>query len=301
MDKTMTLHKGAAEQFEMQRPQLIRLAYQILGSLDNAEGIVREAWQRWQRLDPTETQAPAAYLHRLVVTLCLETLKFDSTWGLDPKLSNSISESYDGAMGLDELTLTLMLALKQRSTLERTSFLLHDVFGVPVEEVAATLHRDPVVVHQLASRARRQVRGAHSRGHVRRDEGNRVAQAFFAAASSGDNESLRTLLAPNVSLKMDLGGGPLTSLSPTAGLERVVSRLGEIRRQPVDQSPVFIRSMWFKGRPGYLSVERDDILQATTLGILDRRITAIYITENTDKFDNCMGMTSEDGPSNAVH
>jgi DNA-directed RNA polymerase specialized sigma24 family protein len=297
----MTLHKGTTKQFEMQRSQLVRLAYQILGSLDNAEGIVHEAWRRWQRLDPTETQAPAAYLHRLVVTLCLETLKFDSTRGLDPKLSNSISESYDGATGHDELTLTLMRSLKQSSTLERTSFLLHDVFGIPVEEVAATLHRDPAVVHELASRARRQVRGAHSHGQVHRDEGNRIAQAFFAAASSGDNESLRTLLATNVSLKMNLGGGPLTSLSLTAGLEHVVSRLGEIHRQSVDRPPVFIRSMWFEGRPGYLSVERDDILQATTLGILDGRIAAIYITENTDKFDNCLRMTSEDGPPNAVH
>jgi DNA-directed RNA polymerase specialized sigma24 family protein len=296
----MTSHKGATEQFEMQRPQLVRLAYQILGSLNHAEGIVHEAWRRWQRRDPTGTQAPAAYLHRMVVTLCLESLKCGSTQRLDPKLSNAIGKPYDGAIEIDELTLTLMLALKQRSALERTTFLLHDVFGVPVGEVAARFRRNPSVVHELASRARRQVRRAHSRGQQGREEGTRIAQAFFAASTSGDIESLRSMLVLNVTLKMD-GGEPHTSRSLITGLERVVSRLGEIYRQSANQPPVFIRPMWFEGRPGYLSVDRGDILQATTLEILDGRIAAIYITENTDKFDNSVRMTSEDGPLSAFH
>ncbi|MGF9763769.1 sigma factor [Microvirga sp. 0TCS3.31] len=296
----MTSHKGTTEQFEMQRPQLIRLAYQHLGSLDNAEGIVHEAWRRWQRRDPTETQAPADYLHRMVVTLCLDFLKCGSTQRRDPKLSNPIGDPYDDASGLEELTLTLMLALKQCSVLERSTFLLHDVFGVSVEEVAARFRRDPAGVHELASRARRQVRRAHSRAHHGREEGNRIAQAFFAALTSGGIESLRSMLALNVTMKMDVGE-PHTSLSLITGLERVVFRLGEIYRQSANQPPVFIRPMWFEGRPGYLSVDRGDILQATTLTILNGRIAAIYITENTDKFDNSVRTTSEEGPQNGVH
>lgn len=284
----------------MQRPQLVRLAYQILGSLNHAEGIVHEAWGRWQHGDPTETQAPADYLHRMVVTLCLESLKCGSTQRLEPKLSNSTGEPYGGAAGLEELTLKLMLALKQRSALERTTFLLHDVFGVPVGEVAARLRRDPSVVHELASRTRRQVRQAHSPGQQGREEGNRIAQAFFAALTNGDIDSLRSMLAINVTMKMD-GGEPHTSRGLITGLERVVSRLEEIYRQSVDQPPVFIRPMWFEGRPGYLSVARDDILQATTLEILDGGIAAIYITENTDMFDNSVRMASEDGPLDTVH
>jgi len=300
MNKAMTSHKGTTEQFEMQRPQLIRLAYQILGSLKYADGIVHEAWWRWQRGDPTETQAPAAYLHRMVVTLCLEFLKCGSTQHRDPKLSNSIGASYDEAIGLEELTFTLMLALKQRSALERITFLLHDVFGVPIKEVAARFRRDPAVVLDIASRTRQQVRRAHSRGQRGREEGKRIAEAFFAAATSGDIESLRSMLALNVTMKMD-GGEPHTSRSLITGLERVVSRLGEIYRQSADQPPVFVRPMWFEGRPGYLSVELDDTLQATTLEVLDGRIATIYITENTDKFANSVRMTSEGGPPNAVH
>lgn len=296
----MTSHKGTTEQFEMQRPQLVRLAYQILGSLDLAEGIVHEAWRRWQHRDPTETQAVADYLHRTVVTLCVKSLKHVSAQRLGPKLSNSTGEPNDGAIELEELTLTLMLALKQRSALERTTFLLHDVFGVPVGEVATRFRHDPSAVHELASRTRTQVRQAHSGGQQSRERGNRIAQAFFAALTSGNIDSVRSMLALNVTMMMD-GGEPHTSRGLITGLEPVIFQLGEIYRQSVDQPPVFIRPMWFEGRPGYLSVDRGDILQATTLKILDGSIVAIYITENTDKFENRERMTIEDEASSTVH
>jgi RNA polymerase sigma-70 factor (ECF subfamily) len=108
------------------------------------------------------------------------------------------------------------------------------------------------------------------------------------------------MLALNVTMMMD-GGEPHTSRGLITGLERVIFRLGEIYRQSVDQPPVFIRPMWFEGRPGYLSVDRSDILQASTLKILDGSIAAIYITENTDKFDNSERMKIEGGPPGTVH
>jgi RNA polymerase sigma-70 factor (ECF subfamily) len=191
--------------------------------------------------------------------------------------------------------------VKQRSALERTTFLLHDVFGVPVEEVAATIRRDSAEVHELASRARRQVRRAHSHDQAGREEGIRIARAFFAASTVGDLESLRSMLAFDVTMTMDGGGEPLTSPGLMVGLERVLSLLGEFYRQSADRPSMFIRPMWFEGRPGYLSVERDDILQATMLEILDGRITAIYMTENTDEFASGVRMTSENGSLNTLH
>jgi RNA polymerase sigma-70 factor (ECF subfamily) len=301
MGKAMTSHKGATEQFDRLRPQLTHLASQILGSLKEAEGVMHEVSLRWQRRKPIQIQAPAAYLHRLVVTLCLERLKSGLAQRVDPELSNPIGGPYDGAMKLDQLTLTLMLALKKRSALERTTFLLHDVFGVPVEEVAATIRRDPAEVHELASRARRQVRRAHSHGRVGREEGNRIARAFFAASTADDLGSLRSMLASDVTMTMDVGGEPLSSPGLMAGLERVVSLLGEFYRQSADHPSMFIRPMWFEGRPGYLSVERNYILQATMLEISDGRITAIYITENTDALASSVRVTSEDRSSNGVH
>jgi RNA polymerase sigma-70 factor (ECF subfamily) len=194
-----------------------------------------------------------------------------------------------------------MLALKQRSALERATFLLHDVFGVPGEEVATTIRRDPAEVHELASRARRQVRRAHSHDQVGREEGNRIARAFFAASTAGDLETLRSMLAQNVTMTMDVGGGPLSSPGLMAGLDRVVSLLGEFYRQSADRPAMFIRPIWFEGRLGYLSVEHDAILQITMLDISDGRIAAIYMTENTDEFATGVRMPSEDESSKTLH
>jgi RNA polymerase sigma-70 factor (ECF subfamily) len=243
MGKAMTSHKGTTEQFERLRPQLTRLTSQILGSLEAAEGVMHEVPLRWQRRKPVEIQAPAAYLHRLVVTLCLETLKSRPRQGVAPKLSNSIDGLYDGGMGLNDLALTLMLALKQRSALERITFLLHDVFGVPVEEVATTIRRDSAEVHELASRARRQVRRAHSHDQVGREEGNRIARAFFATSTAGDLETLRSMLALNVTMTMDVAGEPLTSPGLMAGLE---PRRLPVRRilSPVSWSAIHVHSAY---------------------------------------------------------
>ena len=163
------------------------------------------------------------------------------------------------------------------------------------------MRRDPAEVHELASQARRQVRRAHSHDQVGQEDGNRIARAFFAASTAGDLETLRSMLALNVTMTMDVGGEPLTSPGLMVGLERVVSLLGEFYRQSAGQPSMFIRPIWFEGRPGYLSVERDDILQATMLEISDGRITAIYMTENTDEFSDGLSMTGGDEASNTLH
>jgi RNA polymerase sigma-70 factor (ECF subfamily) len=102
-------------------------------------------------------------------------------------------------------------------------------------------------------------------------------------------------------MTMDVGGEPLSSPGLIVGLDRVVSLLGEFYRQSADRPSMFIRPIWFEGKPGYLSVEREDILQATMLEISDGRIAAIYMTENTDEFASGVRMTSENGSLNTLH
>jgi len=109
------------------------------------------------------------------------------------------------------------------------------------------------------------------------------------------------MLAFDVTMTMDVGGKPLASPGLMAGLERVLSLLGEFYRQSAGRPSMFIRPLWFEGRPGYLSVERDHILQATMLEILDGRITAIYMTDNTDEFASGVRMTGENGRPSTVH
>jgi RNA polymerase sigma-70 factor (ECF subfamily) len=282
----VTQPDAAPDVFEAHRSRLVRLAYRMLGSMSDAEDIVQEAWLRWQRADRTDVREPAAYLNRTVTRLCLDSIKsararrevYVGSWLPEP-----ITEPEDEEMRADELTLTLMLALERLSPLERAAFLLYDVFEVPVDEVAATLERDAAAIRQLAARARKHVRDAKPRYQVDRAEGDRIAQAFFKASSSGDVNALRSMLAANVVLKSDGGGKVLAFLNPIMGIDRVLRLFEGLYRKLTAQPAKFIQPMWIDGLPGYVSRERDDVLQTTAFEIEDGQITAIYITRNPDK------------------
>lgn len=281
----MTPPDAETSAFEAQRPRLLRLAYRMLGSMAEAEDLVQEAWLRWRRVDRAEVQEPAAFLTRIVTRLCLDTMKsarsrreeYVGSWLPEPVL-----EPQEEEMQADELTLTLMLALERLSPLERAAFLLHDVFGVPLDEVAATLAREPAGVRQLAVRARRHVRDAKPRFPVAREEGDRIAQAFFRASRSGDLAALRGLLSEQVVIRSDGGGKVPAFRNPIVGLARVLRLFAGLRRKFAPDPAGWMRPQWIDGLPGYVSWERG-ILQTTALEIEEGRIAAIYITRNPDK------------------
>lgn len=296
-DKATTL-------FEAQRPRLLRLAYRMLGSMAEAEDVVQDAWLRWRRVDLGEVREPAAFLNRTVTHLCLDAMKsararretYVGSWLPDPMV-----EPEEEPIRPDELTLTLMLALERLSPLERAAFLLHDVFSVSLDEVAATLNRDAAAVRQLAVRARKHVQDARPRYPVERQEGDRIAQAFFKATTSGDLETLRSMLAQNVVLQSDGGGKAHAVLNPILGLERVLRLFEGLYRKLTAERAVPIQWTWIDGLPGYISRERDGVLQTTALSIEDGRITAIYITRNPDKLSRIAKALAASGPTTPLN
>jgi RNA polymerase sigma factor (sigma-70 family) len=272
--------------FEAQRPRLVRLAYRMLGSLAEAEDVVQEAWLRWRKVDHA-VDAPAAFLSRIVTRLCLDVMKsarsrresYFGAWLPEPLLGATEAEVEEPG---DDLSLTLILALERLSPLERAAFLLHDVFGVTLGEVAATLGREPATVRQLAARARRHVQAARPRYPVAREEGDRIAAAFFAATQSGDVGALRAILSETVVLQSG-GGKVLAFRNPIRGLEKVLRLYRGLRRKDLPQEARLIRPVWIDGLPGYATLERGASLQTTAFAIEDGRITNIYITRNPDK------------------
>lgn len=281
----MSLPDDGTQIFETHRPRLVRLAYRMLGSVAEAEDVVQDAWLRWQQADRTAVDSPAAFLSRIVTRLCLDVMKsarsrretYVGSWLPEPM----IEEPDD--MDQDDLTLTLMLALERLSPLERAAFLLHDVFGVPLDEVAATVEREPAAVRQLAARARKHVQDSRPRFPVARDEGSRIAEAFFVATRSGDTNALRSILAQNVVIRSDGGGKVLAFLNPIVGLERVLRLYeGLSRKLGIKKADTF-EPMRIDGLPGYVSFERDNVFQTTAFAIEDGKITEIYITRNPDK------------------
>ncbi|WCS27377.1 sigma-70 family RNA polymerase sigma factor [Methylobacterium sp. NMS14P] len=272
--------------FEAHRPRLLRVAYRMLGSRSEAEDVVQDAWLRWVAADRAGVAAPDRFLARVVTRLCLDQIKSararrESYVG--PWLPEPLVEAGADCVDEDDLTLTLMLALERLSPLERAAFLLHDVFGLPLGDVAETLEREAPAVRQLAARARRNVRAARPRYPVTRDEGERVARAFFEASASGDVARLRTLLADRVTLSSDGGGKVLAFVNPIRGLERLLRLYAGARRKWGDGRAALIAFVWIDGLPGYVSRERGGLLQTTALAIENGRIDAIYVTRNPDK------------------
>lgn len=289
----MTRPDGDTDLFESYRPRLVRLAYRMLGSMLEAEDIVQDAWLRWRRADRDAVAAPGAYLTRIVTRLCLDVLKSArvrrETY-IGPWLPDPVVEPQDDALRADEITLTLMLALERLSPLERAAFLLHDVFDVPLAEVAATLEREPAAVRQLAARARKHVRDGRPRYEVSREEGERIAKAFFTASTKGDIDALRGLLAENVVILSDGGGKVLAFRNPIIGLDRALRLFAGLCRKFAGQMPGDIRPVWIDGLPGYISQGRGDVLQTTALEIEDGRIAVVYITRNPDKLGRIAGL-----------
>ncbi len=273
----------ASALFEAQRPRLLRLAYRMLGSLSEAEDIVQDAWLRWSRVEES-VDVPAAYLTRIVTRLCLDQMRsararretYYGAWLPEPLVGSTEDEQ------ADDLTLTLMLALERLSPLERATFLLHDVFGVALSEVAGTLDRDAAAVRQMAGRARKHVQTARPRYPVEQAEADRIARAFFAAARDGDVATLQTMLAEDVAVYSDGGGRVLAFRNPILGVAKVLRMFAGLARKHVYR-PVMLKPVSIDGLPGYVSIDRGQLLQTTALEIRDGRIAAIYIMRNPDK------------------
>lgn len=280
MTKVRTEH--AAASFDPLRPKLVRIAYRMLGSVADAEDAVQEAFIRWMDVDRTEVREPEAYLRRTVTRLCLDQLKsarrrretYIGPWLPDPVVEDE--EETD-------VTLPLMLALERLSPLERAAFLLHDVFGLSFEELAATIQRDPAACRQLAARARAHVREARPRYRLEKERGLQIASAFYAASRSGDMNALGTLLAADVSLHADGGGKRPAATEPILGFAAVM-KLHEYLAGLFGKNPSkLVRAGFINGLPGFVTLEADGELQTTALEILDGKITAIYVVRNPDK------------------
>ena len=274
--------EDAAVSFDPLRPKLARVAYRMLGSVADADDVVQDAFLRWMRADRAEVREPEAFLRRTVTRLCLDQLKSArhrrETY-IGPWLPDPIVEEEE----LDDVTLPLMLALERLSPLERAAFLLHDVFGVEFEEVAATIDRDPTACRQLAARARTHVRETRPRYKLEKQRGLEIANAFFAASRTGDMTALGAMLAADVSIHSDGGGKRPAAPEPILGFANVMQvhkALAVLFRKRASQ---LVRVGFINGLPGFVTREADGELQTTALDVENGKVTAIYVMRNPDK------------------
>ena len=218
----MTEPEWLAEGFEQNRTRLRAVAYRMLGSLAEADDAVQEAWLRLSRSDASGVDNLGAWLTTIVARVCLNVLRSrkarrEEPMGVhvpDPVISRAGGTSpEDEALLADSVGLALQVVLETLTPAERLAFILHDMFDLPFDEIAPMVGRSPATARQLASRARRRVRGADVRApdpDVARQR--EVVDAFFAAAHEGDLDALVAVLDPDVVLRSD-GGAAHPQLS----------------------------------------------------------------------------------------
>jgi RNA polymerase sigma-70 factor (ECF subfamily) len=193
----------------------------MLGSLSEADDAVQDSWLRLSRADTSEVENLRAWLTTVVARVALNMLRSRRTrreQPLDAHLPDPIVDPADGtdpeheALLAASVGLALLVVLETLTPPERLAFVLHDMFAVPFEQIAPIVERSPDATRQLASRARRRVRGAAPTPDADVDAQFEVVEAFLAAARKGDFDALVALLDPEVVLRADGGSTGLTQL-----------------------------------------------------------------------------------------
>jgi RNA polymerase sigma factor (sigma-70 family) len=229
----MTETEFLAEQFEATRPHLRAVAYRMLGSLNEADDAVQEAWLRLSRSDANEIDNLGGWLTTVVARVSLDMLRSRKSRREEP-LDVHVPEPIVGradaidpeheALLADSVGLALLVVLETLSPAERLAFVLHDMFSVPFDEIGPMVGRSPTAARQLASRARRRVQGSTPPPDTDIAEQRRVVDAFFAAARDGDFEGLVAVLHPDVVVRSDGGVKRRRDTVEVRGAEAVAAR-----------------------------------------------------------------------------
>ncbi|WP_410571757.1 sigma-70 family RNA polymerase sigma factor [Amycolatopsis sp. cmx-4-61] len=213
------------ERFEQERPRLRAVAYRMLGSAAEADDAVQEAWLRFHRTDTGEIDHLPAWLTTVVARVCLSLLRTrrnhrEEPLDGQPEPDDDRRDPGQEAELADSVGRALLVVLDALGPAERVAFVLHDMFAVPFDEIAPVLGRTAAATRQLASRARRRVKGGETAA-ADLPRRRKVVEAFLAASRGGDFEALLALLDPDVVLRADRFVGPSPAPIELRGVESV--------------------------------------------------------------------------------
>jgi RNA polymerase sigma factor (sigma-70 family) len=241
-----------AERFEEQRPQLRRIAYRMLGTVDEADDAVQEAWIRLSRTDASAVENFGAWLTTVVSRVSLDMLRarrarreeFVGSWMPEPiVMLDDGPTPEDEALIADGVGIALYVVLETLTPAERLAFVLHDMFAMPFDQIATIAGRSPEATRQLASRARRRVRGARPDPDVELSEQRLVVDAFIEAARRGDFDALLEILDPDVVLRVDAGPGGKLAREPIVGADAVASEAQRWAKMAPQSRPAVVNGV----------------------------------------------------------
>jgi RNA polymerase sigma factor (sigma-70 family) len=280
----MTPTELQTEEFERHRTHLQAVAYRMLGSATEAEDAVQEAWLRLNRSDTEAVANLGGWLTTVVARVCFDMLRsrrgrredYVGTWLPEPIVTVENGPEEEAALA-DSVGLALLVVLETLTPAERLAFVLHDMFGVGFDEIAAILRRSEGASRQLASRARRRVQGATPRSDPDLREQRRVIDAFLAAARGGDFEALLRVLDPDVVFRIDTGRRD--DRPPVTGARRVAAT---VLSRGVSFAP-HARPAIVNGNAGLVIVPQEQPIAVVAFSVADRQIVEINLVANPAK------------------
>jgi len=264
-----------AEGFESKRSYLRSVAYRVLGSMNEADDAVQEAWLRLSRTDSTDIDNLTAWLTTVVSRVCLDMLRSRKSrreQSLDASVPDSVVPNEDARTLEDEAALAdsvgvaVLVVLETLTPAERLAFVLHDMFDISFEEIATIVGRSPMAARQLASRARRRVRGTDKISSADFLKRRKVVDAFLAALRAGDFQGLLAVLDPDVVVRSDVPGRPG---APTEIRGAVNWAKGAIVFSRLAR---FVQPALVNGSPGLVVARRGQLSRALSFKIVDDKI-----------------------------
>ena len=270
-----------AQRFERSRPQLRAVAYRMLGSQAEADDAVQESWLRVSRADATAVENLGGWLTTIVARVCLDMLRSrrsrrEEPLALQPtEPAGAEADPEDELLLADSVAMAMLVVLEALTPAERVAFVLHDMFAVPFEDVAEIVGRSPAAARQLASRARRRVRGADSDIDIDPVRQREIIDAFQAASRNGDFDGLLALLDPDVVLIADAEGMRIGAYSGLRSADAVAAKLVGGAKA--------LRPALLGGMPGLAWTHRGTVRVAVGFTVVNGLITRIDLIADPER------------------
>jgi RNA polymerase sigma-70 factor (ECF subfamily) len=287
--RAVTDPSARAELFERYRARLFGIAYRMLGSVDDANDLVQEAYLRWHLADVSEIRAPEGWLVAVMTRLSIDRLRRAETereryvgnWLPEPLATEPWAAPDRNAELASDLSMAFLVLLERLAPEERAAFLLREVLDVDYGEIARVLEKSEAACRQMVHRARTRVREERPRFPVTAETKERLVRRFLSALEEGDQESLLAVVAEDATFISDGGGRVSAARKVIRGAGRIVRLLLGLERKYVGL--VQHRVEWINGEPALVSRVGDQLAHTTSIEIDGERVVGFYRVLNPEK------------------
>lgn len=290
----MDQQRWLTERFEEHRPRLRGVAYRMLGSLSEAEDAVQEAWLRLTRSETATIENLAGWLTTVVSRVCLDMLRSRKSRREEPLGAAVTEPSAEPPTGgdpegeavlADSVGVALLVVLDTLTPAERLAFVLHDLFAVPFDEIGAIMRRSPAAAKQLASRARRRVRGSPAPSDTGQARQREVVEAFLRAARAGDIDGLLAVLDPDAVIRIDGAARLATGAADAAATPREIRGAATWIKQFVALSRGLrsVEPALINGTPGLILAPGGTLSRALTFTFTNATIAEVEVIGDPDR------------------